>query len=221
MNVPPKVVRGYKQLAGAHGVFFQATDTGFTVQGHIDSVYNLRAEVDARLLQWKPPQPTVSSSPQPVGAACDAGGSTTPSGAPVAPPPGMPTHLLPRAFSCPSPVGHNPPAATASGSRFDPTAPLRPSALVAHEPIPSTTVGHVPPGPLPYTSYEPIPPASTGPLGPLPTSHMPGPPATAGYPASAVPTSHEPSGPTTVGHVPPGPLLYPSHEPSAPTTTGP
>ena len=69
----------------------------------------------------------------------------------------------------------------------------------SHEPSEPTTVGHVPPGPLPYTSYEPSAPASTGPPGPPSTSHGSDPAATAGYPASAVPTSSPPESTTTSG----------------------
>ena len=178
-NAPLGVVQEFERLAGAYGVAFQRTATGLALSGLIDSILNLRAEVDAKFL-WKierktPKYPTASPSPQPADHARE---HTAPR-APLAPPPGI---VLSRSLSDPSTLDHNPPTTTSSGVKFDPGAPLRPPMLGAAaehtsghtilstpggylipsttpsslpEPGTLTTAGHAP-GALPTSSHVPV-----------------------------------------------------------------
>ena len=142
-----------------------------------------------------PQQPTASSGPQPVvgtGHVRDLGAS---SGAPVAPPPGIPTHVFSRSSSDPSTLGHNPP--TGSGKRFDSTGPLSPLAL----------------GPSSAATY-PGHPATSHRTGPITTGGTSGPTS---LPETSSPTTAPGTGPaslhrsTSGGHLPGSERFSTSH----------
>ena len=219
-NVPPGVVQEFEKLAGAYGVAFQRTATCLALSGLIDSILNLRAEVDAKLL-WKieqkmPKYPTASPSPQPADHVREHTASPR---TPLAPPPGIPAHVLSRSLSDPSTLGHNPPTTTSAGVKFDPGTPLRPPVLGAAaghtsghtrlsvpggylttfipstissslpEPSTLTTAEHAP-GALPTSSHVPVDKRFSHP----PEHDMPGP---AAHSKPDHPVSH--GGPPTDG----------------------
>ena len=175
VNVPHLVVQAFFQLAQKHGVIFQTMHYGFTLSGHIDSINNLRAEVDSHLLCQMQHQSAASPTPRPIG---HVGRPMAPSG--IAPPPGMPAHVFPTPFSAPS----------SFGPRSDPTLPL---TFGASSPATGHISGHT--GTIPTGGH----PATPG-YGPAPTSTpQPSVPSTA-RPAAGTfhdllssPTDHLPS----------------------------
>ena len=185
-NVPGKVIQEFGRLAKVYGVAFQPTANGFTLSGLIDSILNLRAEVDAQLL-WKTPRkiPVQPADPslslQPAGHTRDP--TTAPTRATLAPPLEIPPHVLSRSFSDPSTLGgHNPPIAVSSGPRFDPASPLCPPVLRAA--AGHATSGHT--GPSTHGEY--VMPSTVPPSLPEPTTLT-----TVGYPSGALPiASHLP-----------------------------
>lgn len=170
-NVPHAVTQELAQLAPAYDVTCSVVqrESGLCLclSGLIDSIYNLRSEVDAALM-WtatgdvsKAPQPAHTDFPNSPEGAGYVGVNTpvmhnTSSVNHVAPPPGMPAHVQPvpfRSSSSATPSSHVPSSRVSVSSvsstatnvpQFNPKSPLRPSVLNAgmpQEPVASTTPG--------------------------------------------------------------------------------
>lgn len=96
-NVPIPLVNKFNDLANGYGVLCHPISTGcFALTGLIDSICNLRAEVDAYFLRSvkrkQPPPSPCASPPIPPPPVVDSAHASTVT---PRPPPGMPAHVVP------------------------------------------------------------------------------------------------------------------------------
>ena len=225
-NVPQNVNDKFRELSLKHGVTFQqllVTGFGFAfaLSGLLDSIYNLRAEVDAispHIIQPEQPQP---SNPQPVHGAGYASMPAVSSGVHIAPPPGMAAHP---SMSPTMPAPH-PPATSSIASPLAPSHPSHsasPDGLTLTPPI--TTSALPSPGPALSTAFTST--ASSGPPADPPTlsgasSDKPSTPTSESDPPRSTvsstdgPPSHDPESTPSLGR--PGAL--PSDDKSAASDT--